>query len=128
MRYLIDTQVLLRAAQEPERLSPTTRDLIGSPGNALFFSAASLWEIAIKASLRRRDFEIDPKEFRQQLTANDYVELPVTGTHAIRVANLPPKHGDPFDRLLLAQAICENIMLVTADRRLAGYGDPVQHV
>ena len=128
MRYLPDTHLLLWAGQEPERLSSAARELIGSKRNTLFFSAASLWEIAIKASLKRRDFEIDPREFHRQLLANNYVELPVTAAHAVPFRSLKPRHQDPFDRMLLAQAMHEKLTLITADRVLGGYDGPVLHV
>lgn len=128
MSYLLDTQLLLWAGQEPERLSPAARNLMASDRNALFFSAASMWEIAIKASLQRRDFEIDPEEFHLQLLANDYIELPVTSAQAVILKNLMPRHKDPFDRMLLAQAINEKLTLVTADRMLGSYDGPVMRV
>jgi PIN domain nuclease of toxin-antitoxin system len=128
MRYLLDTQLLLWAGAEPERLSPAARTLIGSDRNTLFFSAASLWEIAIKASLNRQDFEIDPDEFHSQLLANSYLELPVTAAQAITLKSLKPRHKDPFDRMLLAQAMHEKLTLVTADRLLGGYEGPVVRV
>ncbi len=128
MSYLLDTQLLLWAGQEPERLSPAARKLMASDRNALFFSAASMWEIAIKASLQRRDFEIDPEEFHLQLLANDYIELPVTSAQAVILKNLMPRHNDPFDRMLLAQAINEKLTLVTADRMLGSYDGPVMRV
>ena len=102
--------------------------MIGSKRNTLFFSAASLWEIAIKASLKRRDFEIDPREFHRQLLANNYVELPVTAAHAVTFRSLKPRHQDPFDRMLLAQAMHEKLTLITADRVLGGYDGPVLRV
>ena len=128
MRYLLDTHLLLWAGQEPERLSTAAQDLIASDRNTLFFSAASIWEIAIKASLKRRDFEIDPDEFHRQLLANNYIELPVVAAHAIAFARVVPRHKDPFDRLLLAQAIHENVTLVTVDRMLGSYDGPVMQV
>ena len=128
MRLLIDTQLLLWAGQEPERLSPAARELLGSDRNVLFFSAASLWEVAIKASLGRRDFEIDPDEFHTQLVANDYTELPVTAAQAVVLPTLMRRHKDPFDRMLLAQAIHEKLTLVTADGVLGSYDGPVLRV
>ena len=108
MRYLLDTHLLLWAGQGSKRLSPAAQDLIASDRNTLFFSAASMWEIAIKASLKRGDFEIDPCEFHRQLLANDYIDLPVVAAHAVAFASLAARHKDPFDRMLLTQAIHES--------------------
>jgi PIN domain nuclease of toxin-antitoxin system len=128
MRILQDTQLLLWAAMFPERLSEAARTPINDPSNMLIFSAASIWEIAIKSAQRRDDFRVDPRLLRRGLLDNGYVELPVTSQQAIHVAGLPPIHKDPFDRLLLAQAICEGFLLVTADAQLARYPGPVRLV
>jgi len=128
MRLLLDTQLLLWAGEEPERLSAAALKLMEAEGNDLFFSAASMWEVAIKASLKRQDFEIDPQEFHRQLLANDYIELPVTAAQAVTLRRLLPRHKDPFDRMLLAQAIHENLTLVTADKVLGSYDGPVIRV
>ena len=128
MRYLLDSHLLLWIAEESERLSRHAIEIISDEANALVFSAASLWEIAIKASLRRRDFIVDPLELRAELLASNFTELPVNGVHAVAVYSIPPKHGDPFDRLLLAQAIHEGMTLVTTDKVLARYGEPVLKV
>jgi len=103
-------------------------DIISDEANVLVFSAASLWEIAIKASLHRPDFVVDPQELREEMLANSFVEMPVSGEHAIAVYGIPTRHGDPFDRLLLAQAIHEGITLLTTDKILAAYGQPVLKV
>lgn len=126
MRLLLDTQLLLWAAGRPERLSARTRRQLNNVENELIFSAASLWEITIKRSLGRDDFSVDPRELRRGLLDNGYTELPITSEHAVNVDTLPPIHKDPFDRLLLAQAIVEGITLLTADVQLARYGGPVR--
>lgn len=128
MRLLLDTHLLLWAGNEPERLSDAACNLIESGRNELFFSAASIWEIAIKASLKRQDFEVDPEEFHQQLLINGYIELPVTAGQAITLGNLMSGHKDPLDRMLLAQAIHERLTLVTADKALAAYDGPIIRV
>ena len=128
MRLLLDTHLLLWAGNEPERLPEAARKLIESDGNELFFSAASLWEIAIKSSLKRRDFVVDPEEFHQLLSGNGYTELTVTAAQAITLRNLMPRHKYPFDRMLLAQALHEGLTLVTADKVLGGYDGPVIRV
>lgn len=128
MRLLQDTQLLLWAAMFPERLSAAARTFIDDPSNVLVFSAASIWEIAIKSAQRRNDFRVDPRLLHRGLLDNGYVELPVTSQHAVHVADFPPIHQDPFDRLLLAQAISEGILLLTADAQLARYPGPVRLV
>ncbi len=128
MKLLLDTQIILWAAGEPKRLSTTARKLLMDARNELLFSAASLWEIAIKASLGRADFQVEPSVLRRGLLDNGYTELPVTSQHAVLIHGLPDLHRDPFDRLLIAQAICEGITLVTADAQLARYAAPVRKV
>ena len=128
MRLLIDTHLLLWAAGSPERLPVAAAEMIEDEGNALVFSAASLWEVAIKAGLGRADFTVDAGVLRRGLVENGYEELAISGAHACRVASLPPAHRDPFDRMLVAQAMVEGVELLTADRALAGYGGPVRVV
>ena len=128
MKLLLDTQLLLWAAGQPEKLSATARELMNDPRNDLLFSAASLWEIAIKASLGREDFRVEPRLLRRGLLDNGYAELPITSQHAVNIDGLPPLHKDPFDRLLLAQALSEGITLLTGDAQLAQYPGPVRKV
>jgi PIN domain nuclease of toxin-antitoxin system len=104
VKLLLDTQLLLWAAGQPERLSAAKRRLVDDPRNQPVFSAASLWEVAIKSSLGRTDFRADARLLRRGLLDNGYDELAVTSEHAVAIANLPPIHKDPFDRLLLAQS------------------------
>jgi PIN domain nuclease of toxin-antitoxin system len=128
VRLLLDTQLLIWVAMFPERLSEAARTLINDPNTMLVFSAASIWEAAIKNALRRDDFRVDPRLLHRGLLDNGYAELPVTSQQAVHVAGLPPIHQDPFDRLLLAQAISEGIILLTADAQLARYPGPVRLV
>jgi len=128
VRLLLDTHLLLWAAGQPRRLSPEARALLNDPENRLLFSAASLWEIAIKSGLRRADFRVDARLVRRGLLDNGWEELPVTSAHAVAVAQLPPLHRDPFDRMLLAQAETEGVMLLTADATVAQYPGPVRLV
>ena len=128
MKLLLDTQILLWAAGQPERLSAAARKLLRNERNELLFSAASLWEIAIKKSLGRDDFRVEPRLLRRGLLDNGYAELPVTSQHAVSIDSLPPLHKDPFDRLLLAQATSEGITLLTGDAQLARYPGPVRKV
>ena len=128
MKLLLDTQLLLWAAGQPERLSARAKRQLNDPANELLFSAASIWEITIKTSLGRDDFRVEPRVLRRGLLDNGYVELPVTSEHAVNVDALPALHKDPFDRLLLAQALVEGITLLTADAQLARYRGPVRKV
>ena len=128
MKLLLDTQIVLWAAAQPERLSRSARRQLTHPDNELLFSAASLWEITIKRSLGRDDFRVDPRVLRRELLDHGYIELPITSEHAVTVASLPDLHKDPFDRILLAQALTEGVTLVTADARLARYPGPVRKV
>ena len=128
MKLLLDTQLLLWAVSLPERLSTAALQLLNDPRNELLFSAASLWEIAIKHALGRADFSVNPRLLRRGLLENGYTELPVTSQHAVSIDGLPSIHKDPFDRLLLAQALSEGILLLTADAQLARYPGPVRQV
>ena len=128
MKLLLDTHLLLWAAGQPERLSASARQLLDDPRNEPLFSAASLWEVAIKSALGREDFRVEPRLLRRGLLDNGYTELPITSQHAVNVGSLPPLHKDPFDRLLLSQALCEGITLLTSDAQLARYPAPVRQV
>ena len=134
MKYLLDTHLLLWAAGSDEGglsadgLSPAARAMIGDPANALYFSPVSIWEVAIKSRLGRADFKVNPHLLRRGLLDNGYVEAPITSEHAAAISSLPDLHRDPFDRMLVAQAGVEGIMLLTADDRLAQYPGPIQKV
>jgi len=128
MKLLLDTHLLLWAAGNPERLSDEVCALISSPENQLFFSAASLWEIAIKHGLGREDFQVDPRLLRRGLLDNGYNELPIGSDHAVAIDSLPTIHKDPFDRILVAQAMVEGITLLTSDEVVAKYSSPVRKV
>jgi len=128
VRLLVDTHLIVWAAEEPERLSATARGCLADPDNELTFSVASLWEVAIKSALGRADFQIDASVLRRGLVENAYTELPVTGDHACAVAILPPIHKDPFDRLLVVQATLEGMTLLTSDAVVARYPGPIRLV
>ena len=128
MKLLLDTHLLLWAAGEPDRLSEDARTLIGDQDNELFFSAASLWEIAIKKSLGRNDFQVDARLLRRGLLDNGYSELPIDSEHAVAIDSLPAIHKDPFDRILISQAKIEGITLLTADSMVAQYPGPIQKI
>ncbi len=128
MKLLLDTRVLLWAAREPDRLPDSVRERIENPASELIYSAASLWEVAVKNTLRRPDFSVDPRLLRRGLLENGYVELPVTGVHAAVVDLLPPIHRDPFDRMLIAQAQMEGLTLLTADSIVGRYPGPIETI
>ena len=126
MDLILDTHLLLWAATAPARLPQGMAEVIEDEANTLHASVASLWEITIKAGLRRPGFILDPRVFRTQLAAAGYRELAITADHALVVATLPPLHKDPFDRILVGQSIAEGITLLTADPVVARYPGPVQ--
>jgi PIN domain nuclease of toxin-antitoxin system len=128
MKLLLDTHLLLWATGEPGRLSAIARALISNPDNQLLFSAASMWEVAIKRGLGRDNFQVDARLLRRGLMDNGYSELPITSEHAVAIDGMPLLHKDPFDRILVAQAITEGIMLLTTDPLVAQYPGPVQQV
>jgi PIN domain nuclease of toxin-antitoxin system len=125
MRLLLDTHLLLWALAEPDRLDAVTRAALEDTGNEVLFSAASLWEIAIKAGLGRADFAFEPQQILRAALDTGFVELPVHSAAAILVAKLPPYHRDPFDRLLIAQAMSEPVRFYTADPLLPPYSELV---
>ena len=128
VKLLLDTHLLLWAAGSPERLSAAALSLLEDPKNELLFSAASLWEITTKRGLGRTDFQVDARVLRRGLLDNGYQELPITSGHAVSVNSLPLIHKDPFDRILVAQATVEGIVLLTADALVAQYPGPVRLV
>ena len=128
MKLLLDTHLLLWAAGEPNRLSKRVRALVNNPENDLLFSAASLWEIAIKSKLDRRDFQVDVRLLRRGLLDHGYNELPVGSDHVVAIESLPAIHKDPFDRMLVAQATVEGITLLTSDSLVAQYPGPIRAV
>jgi PIN domain nuclease of toxin-antitoxin system len=132
MKFLLDTHLLLWAAISDEgmksqgALSAEVKAWIENEANELFFSPASVWEVAIKNALSRPDFRVDPHLFRRSLLDNGYNELNITSLHTAAVANLPDHHKDPFDRLLIAQATVEGITLLTNNETVAEYrGSPI---
>ena len=128
MRYLVDTQVAVWQAREPTRLSSAAIAILDDDDAELSFSVVTLWEVVIKDALPRAPFAMDAPDFRAGLVESGYAEIQVEAEHVLEVAHLPPIHGDPFDRLLIAQARVEGMTLITADRRLLEYGHPVRLV
>lgn len=127
MNLLPDTQLLLWAAESPT--GPRVREaaaMMGDPANRLHFSAASIWEVAIKFAQGRADFKFEPRTLRRALIDSGYFELPITAEHGAAVASLPPIHKDPFDRMLIAQAMAEGITLLTTDPIVARYPGPIR--
>lgn len=121
MRLLLDTHIVLWAAAMPEKLPNTAVELLNDERNTLFFSAASFWEIVIKNALGRSDFQVNCQQLRSGLLINNYHELLVSSEHCLYVETLPSHHKDPFDRILVAQAIVEDMTLLTADSLLSQY-------
>lgn len=128
MKLLLDTHLLLWAAAEPDRISLRARKLIDDPRNELLFSAANLWEVAIKRGLRRNDFQVDTRLLRRGLLDNGYNELPIMSQHVVAIESLPTIHKDPFDRILVAQVTVEGITLLTTDATVAKYPGPIRAV
>ena len=128
MKILLDTHLLLWVAGYFDRLPAAARIMLEAPNAQGVFSVASIWEVTIKHSLGRRDFQVDPRVLRRNLLDNGYEELEITSQHAFAVGTLPPLHKDPFDRILVAQAGSEGIMLLTSDPRVAQYPGPVRQV
>ena len=128
MKILLDTHLILWAAGFPDELPIEARRIIEDESNELFFSAASIWEIAIKASLQKVSFQIDVRVLRRNLLDNGYIELPIESVHAVFIQRLPLTHRDPFDRILVAQATEEGITLLTSDVMMAQYPSPIRQV
>src|ERR1043165_4714388 len=123
MKLLLDTHVLLWAAAG-SGLSTNAAAIVNDPENELHFSAASIWEVAIKSALGRPEFNLDPGVFRRELLESGYEEVAIAGSHAAAVSTLPDLHKDPFDRILVAQAIVEGITLLSADQAVLAYPGP----
>ena len=121
MNILLDTHFLIWALTEPERLSASVRDELADRRNTVYFSAASIWEISIKASLERKGFVYDPYETTRFAIDTGLLELPVSSLHAAGVCRLPWLHRDPFDRILVSQACAIPAYLYTDDETLPRY-------
>jgi PIN domain nuclease of toxin-antitoxin system len=128
MRLLLDTHVLLWYLIAPRRLPKHALSDIENGANEVIFSAASIWEIAIKSALGRADFGVSPDEIAAAAVATGFVELPVRASAAVYVAKLPTHHRDPFDRLLVAQSVTEPALLYTADPQLEIYSELVHRI
>jgi PIN domain nuclease of toxin-antitoxin system len=126
VKLLLDTHLLLWVADSLERVPTGARALMINLENELLFSVASIWEIAIKRGLNSPDFQVDARMLRRGLIDNGYCELPILSEHVVAIDALPPIHKDPFDRLLIAQAMVEGITLLTNDATVAQYQGPIR--
>jgi len=121
VNFLLDTHILIWAAISPHKISSELASLLSGTSNHLYFSSASIWEISIKESLGKKDFKVSSKKLHGGLTENGYKEIKVSALHAMEVIKLPYIHRDPFDRILVATAIWENMPLLTNDSTLSPY-------
>ena len=126
MRILLDTHILLWAVGASHRFSGDLRRLLEDTDNDIYFSAASIWEVAIKNALGREDFRADPAQILKVMPATGFAELPVKSIHATEAASLPAIHKDPLDRLLVAQSWVEPMLLLTNNEVLGRYTDNVR--
>jgi PIN domain nuclease of toxin-antitoxin system len=125
---LLDTNLLIWALAKSSRLPARVRPVIEASDNTVFFSPISIWEIAIKLRLGRPDFDVEPDAIAEAALATGFMEMRPDWRAAAAVANLPMHHRDPFDRILIAQASVEAVLLYTVDQKLAAYGEPVHVV
>lgn len=122
MSYLLDTNVFLWAEGEPERLNPQAQALLADSHQAIYLSPASTWEIIIKVALGKLKLPESPARFVSgRMAQGRLLPLFITHEHALRVGQLPPYHRDPFDRMLVAQSLCEEMVLLTADPQVTKY-------
>ncbi|MCG1042914.1 type II toxin-antitoxin system VapC family toxin [Mycetohabitans sp. B8] len=128
MKVLLDTHLILWAAADAPELPAAARALLDDPACTPLFSVASLWEIVVKRGLARADFQVEPRVLRRSLLDVGYEELPLVTAHALELEHLPLIHRDPFDRILIAQAVAEGIPLVTHDATIAKYPSPIRLV
>jgi PIN domain nuclease of toxin-antitoxin system len=126
MSFLLDTQIILWSQGEPQRLPEWLAEELESEKNPPLFSVVSIWEVVIKASLNKAGFDYEPREVHDTLVKLGWQELPLQSQHVLAVGDLAERHGDPFDRALVAQAKVEGLTFITADRTLSAYGDHVR--
>lgn len=128
MKLLLDTHLLIWLSLNDSRVNANILSLLQDRRNQLFFSVASIWEIAIKHALGKKDFPVNSQDIRNGFLRLGCEELAVLGEHAVEVEKLPVFHKDPFDRLLIAQAKVEGITLLTSDAMVAKYPGPIQMI
>lgn len=126
MKVLPDSHILAWFAEDDANLTEEMREVLENADNNLLFSSASIWELTIKRALNRVGFNIEPSVLHRALLANGFEEIPVTSSHALTVGILPPIHKDPFDRILIAQAMVEGALLLTSDETIAQYDGPIR--
>jgi PIN domain nuclease of toxin-antitoxin system len=121
--YLLDTHTLLWWTEDDRRLPENVRRILSDRGNSIYFSAVSVWEVSIKAKLGKLTIPVEPLQFISKvMEAYEFVALPILFSHAAEVFNLPLIHADPFDRLLVAQARIEKLVLLSNDAEIEKYG------
>jgi PIN domain nuclease of toxin-antitoxin system len=125
MNLLLDTHIALWAITDDARLPNIARELIASPDSFVWVSVASIWEIAIKRALGRGDMPVSSQQALEFFKLSGYRVLPIEAAHALAVENLPAHHQDPFDRILVAQALSEPMRLITRDPKVALYSDTI---
>ncbi len=123
MRALVDTHALLWALAQPKKLPPKVRTILTEPEHTVYVSTATIWEICIKVGIKK--LAADPQEIANESWAIGFQELPLHSRHALKLLKLKPHHRDPFDRMLVAQALEEGLTLLSQDPALARYGVPV---
>jgi PIN domain nuclease of toxin-antitoxin system len=126
MQLLLDTQLLVWAMGSPQRLPCGLAAMLEDPVQTPLFSVASLWELVLKQALNRANFNVQPSLLRRALLDSGWQEVPIAANHVLAVADLPPLHRDPFDRLLVAQAKADGLLLITTDQQLANYPGPIR--
>lgn len=120
MKLLLDSHAFLWWLAEDPRLSAAARQAVAAPSSIVHISAATIWELSIKASLGKLD--LGGADLLEEIEENDFVELPMTARHSVAAANLPRHHEDPFDRMLIAQGQIEGLTIVTTDSAFRAYG------
>lgn len=126
MRLLVDTHCWLWFLLSPEKLNPASQEALSGSDHSIYFSAASAWEIVIKAALGKLELPLPASQYiPDRLSELGHQRLPILQEHVLQLENLPAHHKDPFDRILLAQAQVEELLLVTADGKLTEYGVPL---
>lgn len=125
MKLLLDTHVLLWWVENSKKLPTKARTLLSDVNNVAYYSACSIWEIAIKLSTGTYDLLVDPAMLSAALNSGGFIELPILSAHAAKLPELPAHHRDPFDRMLIAQSLVEQLALVTHDKMLTNYSDTV---
>ncbi|WP_367106246.1 type II toxin-antitoxin system VapC family toxin [uncultured Psychrobacter sp.] len=121
MGYLLDTHIVLWLASSPDKIDPSVKSILENIDSDIYFSAVNFWEIAIKNQLDKRDFQVDSVKLYKQMLEHSFIELPVLSKHTLLLESLPNHHKDPFDRLLIAQSLDENLTLITHDASIWKY-------